>query len=71
MEILIIKTLEFLGGKAFRCHCIYRSWILTWLLRNKSAHVRYLLWLLVAIKCLTPPLVIFSVPVLPAESIRP
>jgi hypothetical protein len=27
----------------------------TWALRNRSAHVRYLLWLLVLAKCLTPP----------------
>ncbi len=41
--------------------------ILHWLLRHRSAHIRYLLWLLVAIKCVTPPLVIFSVPVLPTQ----
>jgi len=28
----------------------------SWALRNRSAHVRYLLWLLVLAKCLTPPL---------------
>ena len=30
------------------------------LLRNRSAHVRYLLWLIVLTKCLVPPLL--SVP---------
>jgi len=37
-------------------------------LRNRSAHIRYLLWLIVLAKCLVPPL--YSVPlgVLPAQS---
>jgi len=39
----------------------------TWLLRNKSAHVRYLLWLIVLAKCLVPPLVTVPLAVLPQE----
>ena len=35
---------------------------LTFVLRNRSAHVRYLLWLVVLAKCLIPPLVTVSVP---------
>ncbi len=38
--------------------------LVTWALRNKSAHVRYLLWLIVLAKCLVPPLVAVSVPIL-------
>ena len=37
-------------------------------LRNKSAHVRYLLWLIVLAKCLVPPLLTVPVAVLPTES---
>ena len=37
------------------------------LLRRASAHWRYLLWLLVIAKCLTPPIVSFSLPVLPSQ----
>jgi internalin A len=37
----------------------------SWALRNRSAHVRYLLWLLVLAKCLTPPLVEVPLAVLP------
>jgi len=29
--------------------------VVSWLLRNKSAHIRYLLWLIVLAKCLVPP----------------
>ncbi len=36
-------------------------------LKNKSAHVRYLLWLIVLAKCLVPPLFTMPVAVLPQE----
>jgi prepilin-type processing-associated H-X9-DG protein len=39
---------------------------MTWLLRGRSAHLRYLLWLLVLAKCLVPPAFNVAVPVLPA-----
>ena len=38
-----------------------------WILRNASAHWRYLLWLVVIAKCLMPPMVTLPLPVLPAE----
>ena len=39
----------------------------TWALRNRSAHARYLLWLIVLAKCLMPPLFEVPVALLPAE----
>ncbi|MEQ1828430.1 MAG: M56 family metallopeptidase [Pirellula sp.] len=39
------------------------------LLRRASAHWRYMLWLLVVAKCLTPPIVSFPLPVLPSQQI--
>jgi beta-lactamase regulating signal transducer with metallopeptidase domain len=39
----------------------------SWLLKNKSAHVRYLLWLIVLAKCLVPPLFTIPLAVLPQE----
>ena len=39
----------------------------TWALRNRSAHARYLLWLIVLAKCLVPPLLEVPVALLPAE----
>ena len=36
-------------------------------LKNKSAHIRYLLWLIVLAKCLVPPLHSIPVAVLPEE----
>ncbi len=38
-----------------------------WLLRNQSAHWRYMLWLVVLIKCVTPPAVSVPLAVLPVE----
>ena len=40
-------------------------------LRNKSAHVRYLLWLIVLAKCLVPPLMTVPVAVLPQDEPAP
>jgi prepilin-type processing-associated H-X9-DG protein len=70
METLTAKLLDYLKGQSFQVAVAFTAvLVLTWLLRNRSAHVRYLLWLLVAIKCLTPPLVVFPVPVLPTETV--
>ncbi len=41
--------------------------IVSFLLRNRSAHVRYLIWLLVLAKCLVPPLHSVPFAVLPQE----
>ena len=41
--------------------------IVSFLLRNRSAHVRYLIWLLVLAKCLVPPLHSVPLAVLPQE----
>lgn len=38
-------------------------------LKNRSAHVRYLLWLIVLAKCLVPPLLTVPLAVLPAEQL--
>ncbi|HCO92999.1 MAG TPA: hypothetical protein DIU00_03460 [Phycisphaerales bacterium] len=38
------------------------------ILRNKSAHVRYLLWLIVLAKCLVPPLYNIPLAILPEEN---
>jgi beta-lactamase regulating signal transducer with metallopeptidase domain len=38
-------------------------------LKNRSAHVRYLLWLIVLAKCLVPPLFAIPLPILPQDKI--
>ncbi|MBN1943682.1 MAG: hypothetical protein JW849_10360 [Phycisphaerae bacterium] len=39
-----------------------------WLLRRRSAHWRYMLWLVVLVKCLTPPAVFVPLALLPAST---
>ena len=43
--------------------------MLSILLRNKSAHIRYLLWLTLLAKCLVPPLLTVPLAILPQEQI--
>ncbi len=38
-------------------------------LRNRSAHIRYLLWIVVIAKCLVPPLHVIPLAILPEEGI--
>ena len=39
----------------------------SWALKNRSAHVRYLLWLIVICKCLIPPFFIVPIAILPQD----
>jgi hypothetical protein len=41
----------------------------SYLARNRSAHVRYLLWLIVLAKCLVPPLYTVPLAVLPQRPV--
>ena len=43
--------------------------MVTLALKNRSAHVRYLLWLIVLAKCLVPPLLTVPLPVLPEQGV--
>jgi len=45
--------------------------VICWLSRRSSAHWRYLLWLIVVVKCLTPPIVRVPVGVLPSDGATP
>jgi len=42
--------------------------IITWALRHKTAHVRYLLWLIVLAKCLVPPFFALPLKILPEKA---
>ena len=41
--------------------------VISILLRNKSAHIRYLLWLILLAKCIVPPLLTVPLAILPQE----
>ena len=43
--------------------------LISFALRNRSAHIRYLLWLIVLAKCLVPPMYSVPLPILPNRSL--
>lgn len=43
----------------------------TWALRHKTAHIRYLLWLIVLAKCLVPPFFAVPLEILPQKTAPP
>jgi len=59
-------------------HLITQSWqiavltvavaVITFALRHRSAHVRYLLWLIIVLKCVVPPLHTAALRVLPGSA---
>ncbi len=62
-------------------HLLAQSWqiallagivgLISWALRNRSAHLRYLLWLIVLAKCLVPPFLTVPLAILPERSASP
>ncbi len=57
----------FLWQQSCQIPLIFASCLIAcWILRNASAHWRYLLWLVVTAKCVMPPIVSLPLPLLPA-----
>lgn len=72
MELLLTKTTDFLVIQSLHLAGLFiLIAALAWLLRNQSAHVRYLLWLLILAKCFVPPLMTVPLAVLPDEAPPP
>jgi beta-lactamase regulating signal transducer with metallopeptidase domain len=62
MEAILTSIGRYLINQTWQIAAVFAVVvILSWCLRGRNAHVRYLLWLVVLIKCLVPPIV--SVPV--------
>jgi ankyrin repeat protein/beta-lactamase regulating signal transducer with metallopeptidase domain len=69
MEALLTHAADYLWRQSWQIALLVVAVALaSWALRNRSAHVRYLLWLLVLAKCLTPPVVPVPLAVLPAKA---
>jgi len=61
------RTVEYLLAQSWQIAVlVVMVALLSWVLRNRSAHIRYLLWLVVLAKCLVPPALEVPVAVLPA-----
>jgi ankyrin repeat protein/beta-lactamase regulating signal transducer with metallopeptidase domain len=66
MEAVLTRVADYLWTQSWQIALLVAAIALaSWVLRNRSAHVRYLLWLLVLAKCLTPPVVQVPLAVLP------
>jgi cytohesin len=66
MESLLTTIADYLWTQSWQIALLVGAvGLASWALRNRSAHVRYLLWLLVLAKCLTPPIVEVPLAVLP------
>jgi cytohesin len=68
MEPWLIRRADYLLAQSWQIAVLTIAVALaSLLLRNRSAHVRYLLWLIVLAKCLVPPLYSIPVAVLPPQ----
>jgi ankyrin repeat protein/beta-lactamase regulating signal transducer with metallopeptidase domain len=66
MDLLLTQITDYLLAQSWQIAVLTIAVAVTsFLLRNRSAHVRYLLWLIVLAKCLVPPLYMIPVAVLP------
>jgi beta-lactamase regulating signal transducer with metallopeptidase domain len=66
MEVYLIGIMQYLAAQSWQIAVlIVAVTAATFALRHRSAHVRYLLWLIVLAKCLVPPLHAVPLRVLP------
>jgi cytohesin len=69
MEAVLTHIADYLWRQSWQIVLLVAAVALvSWFLRHRSAHVRYLLWLLVLAKCLVPPVVQIPWPVLPGPT---
>ena len=68
MDTIFEPVGSFLLGQSTQLVLVFAiALFASWCLRNKSAHWRYLIWLLVIGKCLTPVIVSVPIALLPAD----
>lgn len=71
MDSILDTVAGFLAAQSAQIFLVFLLvFVSCWFLRHASAHWRYLLWLVVIAKCITPPIVALSLPVLPAQTAR-
>ena len=72
MEAYLSRIVHYLAGQSWQIAIlILVVAVITYLLRNRSAHVRYLLWLVVLAKCLVPPWYAVTLDVIPRTTGSP
>jgi ankyrin repeat protein/beta-lactamase regulating signal transducer with metallopeptidase domain len=66
MDAYLNQTVRYLAAQSWQIAVLTAAVAaITFALRHRSAHVRYLLWLIVLAKCLVPPLYVVPLRVLP------
>lgn len=66
MDVYLTEVVRYLAGQSWQIAVLVAGvGAITFALRNRSAHVRYLLWTIVVAKCLVPPLYAVPLRVLP------
>ena len=66
MQNTLSEIVNYLLGQSWQIGAVFIVVAVgCWLLRKSSAHWRYLLWLIVLVKCLVPPILNVPVAVLP------
>ncbi len=66
MDACLNRVVHYLAGQSWQIALLTLVVAtITYLLRNRSAHVRYLLWLVVLAKCLVPPWYVVPLDVVP------
>jgi beta-lactamase regulating signal transducer with metallopeptidase domain len=70
LESLLTQITNYLHGQSWQIAVlIIVIAFISFLLKNKSAHVRYLLWMIVLAKCLVPPLYTIPIAILPEKEV--
>jgi len=66
MDAMLNRITDYLQAQSWQIGVLVVTIaLISWALQHRSAHVRYLLWLVVLAKCLVPPVVNVPLPVLP------
>ncbi|MHC4574082.1 MAG: hypothetical protein ACYS76_08115 [Planctomycetota bacterium] len=70
METILTQITNYLSGQSWQI-AVLAALIgaVSFAARNKSAHVRHLLWLIVLAKCLVPPLYTVPLAILPQQQV--
>jgi len=70
VNVYLNEIVRYLIGQSWQITMLTLAVALaTWALRRRTAHIRYLLWLLVLAKCLVPPVFAIPLKILPEQTI--
>jgi len=70
MDVYLSELVRYLAGQSWQIATLTLAVaIVTWALRHRTAHIRYLLWLIVLAKCLVPPFYAVPLRVLPEKTV--